>query len=347
MIFLDIPDASSLFGLPIRFPRSDKNPKRISAKEQFINHLQNERIKNEKHFQTYLSESSEFASIIPKLYPSQLETLKKNIFQINRQRLPQITYEEAIKDIELIGCSTCKGVLLCDECFSNEDLIVAFGTLSQIIYSIANENRMSVSDLLSSLYGILEGKYGKRNAIILIGSSDSGKSTLADILSSPYKDYQIGNFKVPLKNCNNTFWLENLPGTELYRCEECILESVEVIQIMKSLLEGNPNLETEMKYKSPIQVPRRPVIITMNGHQKEDVTKLVSSEFNAFQNRSTIIVMNKPLRDRINDGDIGMLKKYASYINRVLWEKFGNVPQKKQDIVTIDFCNSFSKELLQ
>ena len=174
---------------------------------------------------------------------------------------------------------------------------------------------------MRDLFNIFEGKHPKKNAIILIGASDSGKSSLADILCTPYLSHEIGNCKIPMRVAGNTFWLENLPGTEIYRCEEAYLDQIDLVQIMKSLLEGNANLEADVKYKSPITIPKRPVILTMNGkHRSDDV--FFSSEVDAIANRSIILVMDRHISQRINDGSIALMKTHARYGLKVLYDKY-------------------------
>ena len=62
-----------MFGVQIVFENPKPEGKRASAKEQFTHHLTVEKIKNERHFQDYLTESSEIAILVAKLYPITIE----------------------------------------------------------------------------------------------------------------------------------------------------------------------------------------------------------------------------------------------------------------------------------
>lgn len=142
----------------------------------------------------------------------------------------------------------CKKVRLCDDCITDEEIIIAAGSMCQFVQSVAKENEMDFMELMEQIYTILDGRGGKKNTWIFIGSSDSGKTTLMDLLLTPYEQHEIGNFKTPLKNANNTFWLENLPGADIYRCEECLLETEDVVQILKALFEGcKPGIRREIQ----------------------------------------------------------------------------------------------------
>jgi len=271
--------------------------------------------------------------------------LKKNLFQINRSREPQSTLEDRTEHIEIKGCYLCDGVKCCLFCNGYDEEIIAMGTLAQWLLSISEENNMTIGDLLSNIFRILNSESGKKNSIILIGASDAGKTLFANFLCSPWQDFEIGNFKLPTKTTCNSFWLENLPGAQVYRCEEMILENAEIIQLLKSLLEGNANLEADIKYKSPISVPKRPVIITMNGDRKTDVTKFFSSEFEAINNRALILYFKKPMKLRIMDGDLNLLMQHSLYLIKVLMKKYYKKEEKKNTVL-IDFCNSFTEQIL-
>ena len=340
-------EVQELFGVPILFSAPKvKGGTKKSWTQIVKDTIREEEICNEKHYQHFLSEDEAFRNAICKLPPTQVESLKKNLFQVVRQGKQAKSYSTKMNTIELKGCDRCKGVLICDNCKNDTEETVAFGTFAQFVSSIASENNLSVKELMENKYGVLEGRKGKVNTLILIGKSDSGKSTFADILLSAFHNYEIGNFKTPIKGSGNTFWLENLPGTDVYRAEECVIEQLDVAQILKSLFEGNPNLEVEVKYKAPIVLPKRPVVVTMNGECREDVTKFISSEFMAFQNRSLIITMTKPLTERLYEGSIGAMKENATYINKVLHDKYGNKANITENEVTIDYCNHFGIHIL-
>ena len=167
------------------------------------------------------------------------------------------------------------------------------------------------------------------------------KTTFANLLSSPFKQWEIGNFKIPVKSASTTFWLESLPGTDLYRCEEFCLSEYDIAQIMKSLFEGNPNLEADIKYKSPITVPKRPLIVTMNGKKAQDITLHMSSEYNAFKNRSDIIVMNDNIHTRILNGDLKLMIKHSFVINGLLFKKYCGQYDVIENETDIDFCTDY------
>lgn len=316
-----------------------------SVKQQLVTILTEEGVRNEKHFQTVLSTNDRLINVITKMQPGIVESLKKHIYQINRQKVEQVTYHQAIGRMEPFDCK-CKKVRLCDDCITDEEIIIAAGSMCQFVQSVAKENEMDFMELMEQIYTILDGRGGNKNTLIFIGSSDSGKTTLMDLLLTPYEQHEIGNFKTPLKNANNTFWLENLPGADIYRCEECLLETEDVVQILKALFEGNANLESDVKYKSPIPVPKRPVVVTMNGTKAKDITKHVSGEWDAIKNRSIIITMNKALRDRIKEGSIVLMKKHGKHVARVMYEKYGHFNLQENAIITTSHCSKIVNNFL-
>lgn len=76
----------------------------------------------------------------------------------------------------------------------------------------------------------------KELGIIVFGRINSSKSLLADLLTSQYKDWEIGTFACPPGLNVNQFYLDSLLNTFIYRCDEIIFENLNIVQKMKNLL---------------------------------------------------------------------------------------------------------------
>lgn len=112
-----------------------------------------------------------------------------------------------------------------------------------------------------TVFDIMTDKLGKVNTVYLVGPPSVGKSSIVLLLSSLYEDYEIGRFAV--QNCTTQFWLQDLYQKNLYIGEEVKANAIN-IQTFLLLLEGNPNLYTEIKYKENVQLARKPVLISTN-----------------------------------------------------------------------------------
>lgn len=318
----------------------------MSAKQKFINYLQSREILNDAHYQYHLGLSDGLAEIINGMHPSQVETTKRLVISQNQANAKVVNYANLYFFPDSQKC--CYGVKRCiNHPNNNDEFIIAFSTMLQILKSIADENSFtSIREMMEKIYVILENKGHKRNCCIFIGSADSGKSTLVNILLSMYEKYQIGLIKVPLRNSSNTFWLQQVIGTEIYRIEECVLEDIQIVQIMKTLFEGNETLTADVKYSAPITVPRRPVVVTMNGNNIKDIVRFHSSEFEAFQARCNIFLMKTNINNRYQEGDLSLLYKHQEHVAMALHAHFGNIIVQEEMASTTDICNQYITDLL-
>ena len=285
--------------------------------------IQEREIYNETKFQHYLRNDSEFCKLVANCYASNLEVIKKQMFQVVRETKSEKTYANAMAHINIT---------------EDDEFFIAASTALEIAHSIAYENRVELPDFLTSLFLILNKTLFKKNTIVFIGASDSGKTYFAEVLLSPFEHYEIGWFNLPPTRNVNQFWMEGLLGADIYRAEEVFVANEESIQDLKKLFEGNPALEAAQKYKSPVCVPRRPVIVTMNGESENDLTKGISKERKTMNNRAFIYKMNKPLKERFTEGCLTILKKRAPEVCKKLWLKYGQEELHILNNNIVDFC---------
>ena len=214
-------------------------------------------------------------------------------------------FEEFMDDTRYpnLACQ-CYGCLQCVEhpLNSEQNLLI-------LLDSVARENGIRLYELCDRIFGVLTRRGGKKNTLIFIGASDSGKSTLVDTLLSHIPNYDVGNFQPPNSRNPSSFWMSDLRDVRFYRCQELHMEDPTTVQTLKLLFEGNENLKTEIKYRSPTMVKPRPIIITMNGHNQNCIWQHCSSEKEAIKNRVHIFVMETPLKARIGVDGIRMMKR--------------------------------------
>lgn len=178
--------------------------------------------------------------------------------------------------------------------------------------------------------------------MIFVGISDAGKSFVSKFLLSPWYDYEVGNCNVPLNDaCASNFWLQTLPGSEVYKIEELYITGPVIFQSLKTLFEGNKNLQAEIKYKTPVSVPRRPVIYTSNANSGNDLLKFVGSayEIEALHNRACIYQMKKNIDHRYDDGNLDLMMEHSRTILKALFKKYGSAKTSKQETYCVDIIS--------
>jgi len=143
------------------------------------------------------------------------------------------------------------------------------GPLLTWLESIALSNYETIEQLITRLVNVLLEKHTKKRGIVLLGESDSGKSTLANIFTSYYERSEIGFFTTPGR-LTSQFWLQKLPDKNFYRGDEIVLEMIELMQKFKQLTENYSNLETDVKYHAPKRIAPKPTIVTCNGNSPVD-----------------------------------------------------------------------------
>lgn len=148
-------------GVKLRF--SEKGEKRQNGpKQQMINYLTKEGCKNEEHYEILLA-SPKLAQLQSRIAASHLEQIKKAAYQLSRVTCEQIIYTDALKRSETgPACLQCYGILKCDNCNVENNVIIAAGTALSILDSIANENNLPMATFLKEVFGVLNSDTGKR-----------------------------------------------------------------------------------------------------------------------------------------------------------------------------------------
>ena len=275
------------------------------------------RVCNEKHFLYLCKLNKRFA--LSSLKVRCLEQSKLNIYSIYCEGI-QITFKDAIDRLFTIDC-ICKGRVQCAT-HDNTERIVALATFCQIVESIAIENRTSVETFLTEIFNVLNGEHPKKRTLAFIGSADSGKSYLSKILVSVWHEHERGSFKVPSKHNSVAFPFTALPGTQVYLCEEFYVDTKNGLDMMKNVFEGNKALDCDRKYKAPISLQPRPVLVTLNGDRRESLVGDFWDEFPPFAARTYIVMMKKPLIRRFAEGDLKLLIKHAPFVIQQFFLKY-------------------------
>ncbi len=141
-------------------------------------------------------------------------------------------------------------------------------------------NRLDMRLIFQCLYG----KLGKRRTVYFVGSANSGKSSMLNMLSSVYRSHEVG--RVGAQDIQSNFWLQDLIDKELYVGDEILVSQVNV-DTVKLLCEGSKNLCTEIKYGNKQLLPAKPVMIANNipmcnsiqGHAAAIRARCVEYEF--------------------------------------------------------------------
>lgn len=163
-------------------------------------------------------------------------------------------------------------------------LITAFLT------TISTANSTTIDQLCYNLVSVCNQDWYKVRTLLSIGSSDTGKSLLANLLTNVFEPYEHGVISPPMSNQLSDFWLQDLVGKSVYRCEELTIEFKGVLQRIKQLMEGNKELDTPIKFGDNKALKPKPLIITMNEDHKGDIVGPYHEEFDAVNNRCIILI---------------------------------------------------------
>ena len=314
-----------------RSPNENISKSIIYKKNNFKKMLLELEITNEQQYQHNLKINDELAYYAYNFKGCNLESIKRNCYEISRQTIKVDDYKSRVAMHKID-----------DE--NDKDYIIGLACTVQILQSIAKENQIKYQDLLYNIFTIMNMSRHKVNTLIFVGSSDSGKSFIADLFTSPFEQYEIGQFALPTASKTNQFWLEPLIGKQIYRAEELYISDSNVMQQVKKLFEGSPALIGEIKYKSALTIQRRPVIVSMNGDSEYSVTRGMSNEFDTIANRSFIYTMNGPVKDRYHMGSLKCATKYGRQIVNTLYSKYGNTDVNLKNDDDIDLMNDYLKE---
>ncbi|XP_047142743.1 uncharacterized protein LOC124817011 [Hydra vulgaris] len=261
-----------------------RQPLKQQQKHNFATYLFKHNIMNSRHYDDELARSEELRQLEFTIQLKDLEIIKKTIFR-------QVYLQQRNIDVltPRIVVSNNKSRL---------------GALMFFLSNIALQNQISVNRLKQLLCNFIFNLNHKKRGLILCGPSDSGKTFLANLLYSNFKPHEIGYFNCPTGPNPSAFLLQALSNCLAYRCDEMVFEHLGVIQLMKQLLEGSNTLTTDVKYKDAMPIDPHPTLITMNSTSKFDILKWHPSEYQAFENRCTILFLGTPLLNIFNDKEL-------------------------------------------
>ena len=257
-------------------------------KTQFQHLLQELKCVNERHYFTLLATNEKLRDLEMRLNPTHVEHIKKKMFEQMRSINFQMSYADYLLYVPL-------------DISDRLDFKLTWIFLK----SIADENNMTVDQMMLMLYNVLIANTNKKNTLMVCGASDAGKTVLFNLLLSVVPDYKIGRFRIPTSHSRNQFWLEDLPGNDFYRCDEGIIDDLLVWQDLKALFEGNNSLLANRKYLSPITVEKRPVLVSTNATDFSDLTKWIHAEAETLKNRCEILFMHKHFKFRFPNVHLG------------------------------------------
>ena len=236
-------------------------PKKISKmslkpKDEYIQFLRENMIINNRHYELYLSNYPHLATLETKISTNSLESLKKTVFRQNYLIIQNSNMLENRVNLTSISIRDCH-----------------LGLVNYFLKNIADENQIGIDSLKHQLGMWLFNRNHKKRGLILCGPSDTGKSFFGNLLYGMYQAHEIGYFNCPTGPQPSSFMLQQLTNCLAYRCDEMIFENLGVLQTMKQLLEGSSTLHTDVKYKEPIKVDPRSILITMNATYKNEIFK--------------------------------------------------------------------------
>ena len=178
----------------------------------------------------------------------------------------------------------------------------------------------------------------KKLGLICYGTTNSGKNLLADLLTSEYKEWEVGVFSCPPGININQFYLDGLLNTFIYRCDEIVFENINIVQKMKTLLEGSRLLDTDIIYKAKQQILPAPTVINMNGSSIQSIFKWCHKEIPAFKTRVVFLKMHIPLQNRVESKYFQYLAKSGKEFIYILTKCFMDL--QNETTVAIKDCTS-------
>ena len=300
------------------------NPK--NAKYQFYRLLKENKVSNSKHYDALLNTSAHLRQLEEVLNPNLLQTCKRIGFNQNLQYDKQ-SYLERIADFPDLEELKHR-----DQSTKLEiALITAFLTI------VSSSNKFSLEELCYNIVSIINQDWHKVRTLLCIGTSDTGKSMLANLITNVFEPYEHGIIAPPTSNQLSDFWLQDLVGKSVYRCEELTIEFKGVLQRMKQLMEGNKELDTPIKFGDNKSLKPRPLIVTMNGDHPSDIVGPYHEEFDAVQNRCIILLMKTTLSSYIPKKFISILANSKVTFHSFLYyyykkHKNSLVPEENNDI---------------
>ena len=293
-------------------------PKRTSRttlkpKDEFIKFLRDNMIINNRHYELYLSNYPSLAVMETKISINTLESLKQTIFRQNYLIIQNSNILENRVNLKAVSLQDCE-----------------LGLVNYFLKNVAEENQIGIDTLKHQLGMWLFNRNHKKRGLILCGPSDTGKSFFGNLLYGMYQAHEIGYFNCPTGPQPSSFMLQQLTNCLAYRRDEMIFENLGVLQTMKQLLEGSSTLHTDVKYKEPIKVDPRSVLITMNATNKNEIFKWHPQERQPFENRCILLFMSQKLSNLLNKSEIEFLSQCSNVLYTMLFKAVSY--NKKTDI---------------
>ena len=298
----------------------------LKPKDEYIKFLKDNMIINNRHYELYLSNYPYLANLETKISKNSLESLKRTIFRQNYLIIQNSNMLENRVNINSVNVKEYE-----------------LGLVNFFLKQVADENQMSMESLKKSLGNWLFNKNHKKRGLILCGPSDTGKSFFANLLYGMYQAHEVGYFNCPTGPQPSSFMLQQLKNCLAYRCDKMIFENLGLLQTMKQLLEGSSTLHTDVKYKEPIKVDPRSVLITMNASYKNEIFKWHPQELKPFENRCLILFMGNRLINLLKSNEIEFLSQCSNVLYCIL---FKSISCNKEKEINLDKYIMYSQHYI-
>lgn len=183
--------------------------------------------------------------------------------------------------------------------------------------------RSCVGDLkftLQNIFDVLCMRKGKAQTLIFMGVPDAGKTLLADIFTSVYHNYEIGNINSPKDTKLPDFWLENIVHCSCRRTEELSILNKAQAEQFKNVFVSNQQMLCMRKFLHPRPCSVCPYVLTMNGTREADLAKYCSSDLDALLKRVYMVLM--PQATPMEVSDYNLLVEYKQELCIALYDKY-------------------------
>lgn len=175
---------------------------------------------------------------------------------------------------------------------------------------IMKTQKFSIVNFLRHVLVVMDCKNQKKNALVMSGISNGGKTTLAKLIVNA-----VSTGRVIMHGSASEFWLMDILHKRAIHFEECELCPTN-IQEAKELFEGSTNMKIAVKGKAPTALDcRTPVIATSN---QLPWTQYCNNEHLAMSNRSYIYKCDNVIRE---SDILTILDKYQNFTdgNKLFW----------------------------
>ena len=227
-----------------------------------------------------------------------------------------------------------------------ESELVRAGTY-QMLEEVARQNNISVEEIAYQLLATMSLNNGKKKGVIILGTTNSGKSFFADLLTSMFDDFEVGVWKTPEGQNVSNFLFADLLGKSVGRCEELVVETTGMVQSLKSLLEGNRSFKTEIKYKDSRRVGNIPIVITMNGYSSADIVQFHGSELTAILNRVFLLIFKGDIMDILTNEILDTMRQNFAHCLLLLlpmYDSYSNGKILKNDPRSDDIIRNMKRK---